>query len=79
MQLLIMHIRILLKYNIEKKGTLQIRLTKIDRPIIADLKIPKNSGWKTISAPLVKYQQGIHNLVVQLKDNKEVEVDWINF
>jgi hypothetical protein len=28
---------------------------------------------------LSKYQKGIHNLVVVLKDNYPVEVDWIRF
>jgi hypothetical protein len=28
---------------------------------------------------LSKYQKGIHNLVVLLKDNNPVEVDWILF
>lgn len=60
-------------------GTLQIRLNKVDGPIIAEVKIPKNSEWKTISAPLSKYQPGVTNLVFLLTDNRNVEIDWISF
>jgi len=60
-------------------GTLQIKLDKADGTILADIKIPKGTEWKTIDAKILKYQKGIHNLVVSLKDNNPVEVDWVRF
>jgi hypothetical protein len=60
-------------------GTLQLRLNKVDSSIIAEVAIPKDTEWNTINSPLSGYQTGIHNLVVLLKDNKNVEVDWITF
>jgi len=60
-------------------GTLQIRLNKVDGSIIAEVAIPKDTEWNTINSPLSGYQTGIHNLVVLLKDNKNVEIDWITF
>jgi hypothetical protein len=60
-------------------GTLQIRLDKTDAPIIAQIEIPKNNEWEVISSSISGFQQGIHNLFVQLKDNKNVEIDWISF
>ena len=60
-------------------GTLQIRLDKAEGFLLAEVKIPKVTGWNTIDTRLSKYQKGIHNLVVVLKDNNPVEVDWIRF
>lgn len=60
-------------------GTLQIRLDKTDGPLLAEVKIPKGSGWTTIDTRLLKYQKGVHNLFVSLKDNNPVEIDWISF
>jgi hypothetical protein len=47
--------------------------------LLAEVKIPEGAGWNTVSARLSKYQKGIHNLVVVLKDNNPVKVDWILF
>ena len=63
----------------QKGSILQICLDKPDRPILAEVKIPKNTNWEIIDAPLLKYQQGIQNLVIILKDNNPVEIDWIQF
>jgi hypothetical protein len=60
-------------------GTLQIRLNKVDGPIISQVKIPSGEEWGVINARLKKFETGVHNLVVLLKDNKNVEIDWISF
>jgi Glycosyl hydrolases family 43/Carbohydrate binding module (family 6) len=60
-------------------GTLQIRIDKADGILLAEVKIPKGTGWNTVDTRLSKYQKGIHNLVVVLRDNNPVEVDWIRF
>jgi hypothetical protein len=60
-------------------GTLQIRLDKADGPLLAEIIIPKGTAWNNIAARIFKFKPGIHNLVVQLKDNKNVELDWITF
>ncbi len=60
-------------------GTLEIRLDKADGPVIAGLKIPKSNGWKIMNAPISGFQGGIHNLIVILKDKKDVEIDWVKF
>jgi hypothetical protein len=58
-------------------SALQIRIDKADGILLAEVKIPKGAGWNTVDARLSKYQKGIHNLVVLLKDNNPVEVDRI--
>jgi Carbohydrate binding module (family 6) len=60
-------------------GTLQIRLDKADGILLAEVKIPEGTGWNTVNTRMLKFQKGIHNLVVLLKDNKPVEIDWIQF
>lgn len=63
----------------ETGGTLEIRVDKVDGPIIADVEIPKGTKWNVVNSSLSEFQAGIHNLVILLKDNKNVEIDWINF
>jgi hypothetical protein len=60
-------------------GTLLIRLDKPDGPIMAEIKIPKSTGWNTVNSRLSKIQPGIHNLALSLKDDNPVEIDWISF
>jgi len=47
--------------------------------LLAEIKIPEGTGWNTVNSRMLKFQKGIHNLVVVLKDNNPVEVDWIQF
>jgi hypothetical protein len=63
----------------ETGGSIQVRVDKLDGPIIAHVDIPKSPEWEIIITPLLEFQPGIHNLVVQLKDNKNVQIDWISF
>jgi hypothetical protein len=60
-------------------GTLQLRLNKFDGPLIAQVEIPKSDEWNIVNSPLSAFRPGIHDLIVLLKDNNNVEIDWINF
>jgi len=65
---------------VAKNGSiLQIRLDKADGPLIAEVKVPKGTSWNTVEAKLSKFQSGIHNLIVVLKDENKAEVDWVKF
>ncbi len=68
-----------IKASSKTGGTLQIRLDKVDGPVIASVEISKSNDWKIVNAPLSKIQDGIHNLIVLLIDNKNVEMDWVKF
>jgi hypothetical protein len=59
-------------------GTIQVRLNKVDGPVVAEVKIPKSTDWSTIEAKVSQLQSGIQNLVLVLKDSP-VEIDWIQF
>ena len=59
----------------EKGSTLQIRLDKIDGPVIAELKVPKGTNWNTGEVKLLKHQTGIHNIIVMLKDKNSIDIE----
>ncbi len=59
-------------------GILQIRIDKVDGPVIAEVKVPKGVNWNTVEAKVSKFQSGIHHLVVMQKDSP-VEIDWVKF
>jgi hypothetical protein len=60
-------------------GTLQIFLDKANGTLLAEIKIPESSEWSTVNVRILKLQKGIHNIILVLKDNNPVEVDWIQF
>lgn len=60
-------------------GTLQIHLDKVDGPVIATISIPKSDEWRVINSSLSRFEVGIHDLIIQLKNNNNVEVDWVKF
>jgi hypothetical protein len=60
-------------------GTIEVRQDKPDGAIIAEIKIPAGTGWSALNGKMLKYKKGIHNLVVVLKGNNPVEVDWLQF
>jgi arabinoxylan arabinofuranohydrolase len=60
-------------------GTLQIHLDNMNAPAIATIIIPKADTWKEIKMPLSNYKPGIHHVIVLLKTDSTVEVDWIKF
>jgi hypothetical protein len=70
---------VIIKALSQTGAVLQVHLNNSNGPVIAIVEVPKGSEWSTVKAPLYEYLSGIHNLVVQLKDNKNVEIDWIHF
>lgn len=60
-------------------GTLQVHLDNVNSAPIATIEIPKTKEWKEIRTTLPAYKKGIHNLIISLKSNSNVEVDWVKF
>jgi hypothetical protein len=58
---------------------LELRVNSINGPVVAKVKIRGSNNWENIKADLTKVETGIHNLFVILKDNSNVEIDWISF
>ncbi len=57
----------------------QLRLDDVNGPMMAEIQISPSSNWKTISTPLSACQPGTRNLVVLLKEDASVEIDWVRF
>jgi len=60
-------------------GTVQMRLDSVNGPIAAEVIIPGSQEWSVIRSPLSRSVRGIHNLVVLLKEDGQVEIDWARF
>jgi len=71
--------KIVAKVQSQSDGILEIRLDKLDSPVIASIKITNVSGWQTIEAAVKSIKSGNHNLFVALKGSGSIEVDWITF
>lgn len=63
----------------ETGATLVIRTSNASGPVIAEVKIPKGSSWNTVKKSVTAVQPGIKHLILQLKGEGKVEVDWISF
>jgi hypothetical protein len=63
----------------ETGATLVIRTNNASGPVIAEIKIPKGNNWSTVKKSIAAVQPGIKHLVLQLKGEGRVEVDWISF
>jgi hypothetical protein len=60
-------------------GTLEFRLDKPDGLLLNVVKIPKSVSLNTVNTKLLKFQKGIHNLVLVLRDNSIIDVNWVQF
>jgi hypothetical protein len=60
-------------------GTLQLREGSLNGTLIAEIKIAGGTEWKLSKASGLKINPGVHDIVLLLKDNGHVEVDWIRF
>lgn len=65
--------------NSENGGILEIHLEKFDGPLLSKITLPKSSDWKIVESKISNLKPGNHNLVIVSKDDKPVEVDWIQF
>ncbi|MCW3786632.1 family 43 glycosylhydrolase [Plebeiibacterium sediminum] len=60
-------------------GIIEIRLDNPQGKVIASINIPANKEWKIYEAPLAIIPKEREDLVILLKSNREVEIDWIKF
>jgi len=60
-------------------GTVALRLDTTDGSLIARIKVPQNTDWNLVSADLAEVPSGIHDLIVVLSDQSNVEIDWVQF
>jgi hypothetical protein len=60
-------------------ATIQVRLDRVNGPLIAQLTVPKGGAWQNVKAPLATFQPGRHALFVSLKGGASAEIDWVSF
>ncbi len=60
-------------------GIIEFRLDKPDGLLLASVNIPKGNSLNSVNAKVSKFKKGIHHLVMVLRDNSTVEVDWVQF
>ena len=60
-------------------GRVEIRLDKVDGPLLARVEIGNGSEWKVVTSKLEAVPAGVHNLVVVQKEDNSVDLDWIAF
>jgi hypothetical protein len=70
---------VLINANSQDGCTLEVHTKTVNGPVIAELKVPKNTKWKMIHTSLRNFQPGVENLFVVSKSNNPVELDWISF
>jgi len=63
----------------ETGGTLLISTEDTPGKIIATIKIPKSNNWSVVKSIALSVKGSVKNLVVKLKGEGNVEVDWISF
>ena len=63
----------------QEESTVEIRLDKIDGPVISSVKIGNNANWHLTKTNLSEVPFGKHDLYIILKGKKPVEIDWIKF
>jgi hypothetical protein len=60
-------------------GIVDIRIDANDGPLVAEVNITPNSDWELVNSALKTSPTGVHDLIVSLKDAKNVEIDWLKF
>ncbi len=70
---------LLVKTTSETGGVLQLRLNRVDGPLLAEIQIPAGKEWKTTKVTVRNLQPGVHHLFAVSKTDAPFEVDWISF
>ncbi|MGA9121117.1 MAG: family 43 glycosylhydrolase [Bacteroidota bacterium] len=70
---------VLARARSEIGGTLELRLDKIDGPLVARVELGRTNEWSVVHAPVAACQPGIHNVIVLLGTTGKVELDWVRF
>lgn len=61
------------------EGTVQVQLEEPNGPAVATVDVPNTDTRETITAPLSGIEPGVHDLVVSLRSDSRVEIDWVRF
>jgi hypothetical protein len=68
-----------MKVKSKTGARLEIRADNLAGLLIAQAEIPESYEWSIVHSTVSEIPQGIHNLIVQLKSDNNVEIDWAEF
>ena len=60
-------------------GTVEIRVDKVDGPVLAKVEVGKGTDWNVVKAKVSGVPTGVHDLIVTHDEDDDVDVDWISF
>ncbi len=60
-------------------GMVEIRVDKVDGPVLAKVAIGKGSDWADAKAVVSRAPAGLHNLFVTHDEDNDVDIDWVSF
>ncbi len=67
------------RYISKTGANVALKINSINNKEIRVFKLPASKNWNTHEIKFKGDVKGVNNIVVQLLDNKEVEIDWICF
>jgi hypothetical protein len=65
--------------NSSSGGQIEIRLDRMDGPLLAQVQIGESSEWNILKSKTVSAPSGVHDIFIVQKGNKAVELDWVRF
>lgn len=60
-------------------GLLRVQLDNDRKTLAAEVKIPADTNWNLIHAPVIQSEEGIHDVYFSLVGNGTIEIDWVRF
>jgi hypothetical protein len=71
--------KVIIQVKASAGGIVEIRIDKIDGPLLTRVKIAPSANWNLIEANLLKYAAGTHDLFIISTQKNPVEIDWLTF
>ena len=63
----------------ETGGLVQVRLDRLDGPVIASVKIPAGKDWNLVDTGLSGEFRGVHDIILESGNSGSTGIDWIMF
>jgi len=60
-------------------GIAEIRLDRLDGPLLAEVKLDPSEVWRITETPLTKAPKGKHDLFIRVKSGARLAIDWVKF
>jgi len=71
--------KVLVQSNAPTGGAIEIRIDKLDGPLLAKVTVASGTEWKMAEVSLLKYVPGTHSIYIISTQGTPVEIDWITF